>query len=57
MGERQWHEPVLEIHFPGLDAAPAADAPVAVDFIRFIRPERRFASAEELREQIARDCR
>lgn len=56
MGERQWHEPVLEIHFPGLAAAPTTAAPVAVDFLRFIRPERKFASAAALREQIARDC-
>lgn len=57
MGEQRWHEPVLEVHFPGLDAAPKADAPVAVDFVRFVRPERKFASVDELREQIARDCR
>lgn len=59
MGERSWNEPVLEVHFPGLDDAPptAKDAPVAVDFVRFIRPERTFASVDELREQIARDCR
>ena len=59
MREQKWNEPVLEVHFPGLDAPPpaATEPPVAVDFVRFVRPERAFASVDELREQIARDCR
>ena len=58
-GERAWESPVLEVHFPG-GGAPAADAaddtPIEVSFLRFLRPERRFSSLDELRMQIAADC-
>ena len=56
MGARQWPRPVLEVHFPGRDAASVPTAPIAVDFLRFVRPERTFASVAELKRQIARDC-
>ena len=47
---------MLEIHFPGRDAASVPSAPFAVDFLRFVRRERTFPSVEELKRQIARDC-
>lgn len=57
MGDRAWATPVLEIHFvdappDDLDASPR----LAVSFLRFLRPERRFASVDELRSQLAADC-
>ena len=70
-GERQWKEPVLEIHFCGQgdgqgfgERSPRTPpmegflplSSLNVDFLRFVRPERKFASVEALREQIARDC-
>lgn len=56
LGARRWPTPVLEIHFPGCDAASVPAAPFAVAFVRFIRDERRFASLDDLTRQIARDC-
>ena len=60
LGERSWDEPVLEVHFPGMgeEAVPCAGegAEIEVSFIRFIRPERKFASLEELKSRIAADC-
>jgi len=55
-------EPLLEVHI--LDPTPRAvdpvlppsDAVFKVEFLRFLRPERRFDSIEELKQQIARDC-
>ena len=58
-GDRAWARPVLEVHFPkGGSPCPdaAEDAPFEVTFLRFMRPERRFASLDELRLQIAADC-
>jgi riboflavin kinase/FMN adenylyltransferase len=47
-------EPRLEIHL--LVACPyGVGDPVAVEWVRFLRPERKFAGIEELRAQIARD--
>lgn len=54
MGDLAWKAPVLEIHFLRCSAFDAKAA--AVDFIRFIRPERKFDSVEDLRRQIAVDC-
>ena len=58
LGDRAWESPVLEIHFPG--GAPALpegdDASLQVSFMRFVRPERRFASLADLKAQIAADC-
>lgn len=58
-GERAWESPVLEVHFPGGGgpaAAAAQGSSVEVSFVRFMRPERRFASFGELRAQVAEDC-
>jgi riboflavin kinase/FMN adenylyltransferase len=47
-------EPRLEIHM--LVACPyGAGDPVAVEWIRFLRPEKKVGGREELRSQIARD--
>jgi riboflavin kinase / FMN adenylyltransferase len=47
-------EPRLEIHL--LVACPyGAGDPVAVEWVRFLRPERKFAGIDELKAQIARD--
>ncbi len=59
LGDRAWTASVLEVHL--LDAAPgfAAPAPgtaVAIDLLRFIRPERTFPTLAALQAQIARDC-
>jgi riboflavin kinase / FMN adenylyltransferase len=58
MGPRAWTEPTLEIHFP--DGAPdglAAESVLSVSLLRFVRPERTFASAAELQRQIAEDVK
>jgi FAD synthase len=60
MGEAAWKEKTLEIHFrgdcpsglTGLDEG----SELKVEFVRFVRPERTFASFEELKTQIAADC-
>jgi len=50
-----WSSPVLEVHFP--KAVPElSDAEVCADFVRFLRDERKFATIEELKLQIADDC-
>ncbi len=47
-------EPRLEIHL--LVACPyGAGDPIAVEWIRFLRPERKFGGIDELRSQIGRD--
>jgi len=47
-------EPRLEIHL--LVACPyGAGDPVAVEWVRFLRPERKFGGIDELKAQIARD--
>ena len=58
MGEGAWPEPVLEVHFPGCGPAPspAAGESLSVAFLRFLRPEMRFRSVDELRRRIAADC-
>ena len=54
MGARAWSENVLEIHFP--DGLPTSLGPrLTVNFRRFIRPERTFASIDELKAQISSD--
>jgi riboflavin kinase/FMN adenylyltransferase len=47
-------EPRLEIHL--LVSCPyRAGDPIAVEWVRFLRPEKKFSGIEELRSQIARD--
>jgi len=64
LGDRAWNEPVLEVHLlrpsasdlqpSTFDLQPPPQA--VVGFVRFIRPERKFASVAELKRQIAADC-
>lgn len=54
-GARAWDAPVLELHFLG-DVPNLPGPDVEVRFLRFLRPERKFASPGELAAQIARDC-
>lgn len=51
-GEKAWHEPVWELHFL---SAPSTSTST-FSLLRFIRPERKFASLKELQRQIALDC-
>jgi len=55
-GDGAWTEPVVEVHFLGKVPEIGPDVPVTVAFARFLRPERKFASVAQLREQIAADC-
>ena len=66
-GELAWQRPILEIHLLGHGFSPlCASAPLRdkntppcetmrIAITKFIRPERRFASFDELKEQIDRD--
>ena len=54
MGEQSWRQPILEIHF--LRCPPPPFHSTSVSFLRFIRPERRFDSVQDLQRQIAADC-
>ncbi len=54
VGEGEADRPVLEVHL--LDAPPdPGTSSIEVEWLRFIRPERKFGSLDALREQIARD--
>ena len=53
MGDEAWKECVLEVHLLGKDEPFEPPKMLAVEFIRFIRPERRFSSTGELARQIA----
>lgn len=56
-GDRAWPTPVLEVHFLSSDDLPSFEDPLqGVEFKRFIRPERTFASRTDLQRQIAADC-
>ena len=60
MGEKAWEEPVLETHLLGVggeDLRLETGDRAVVSLIRFIRPERKFSSVEELRRQIESDCK
>ena len=71
LGARAWERPVLEVHWmgqaqldphgpqpgphgPQLD--PLHGQPAQVELVRFLRPERKFETVDELKAQIARDC-
>jgi len=59
MGDDAWQEPIIEVHL--LDLQPSTfnlqpPPQSAVEFVRFIRPERKFDSLDSLRRQIAADC-
>ncbi len=52
LGEKAWASPELEIHF--LSEPPPHVSRVSL--LRFLRPERKFASLAALQAQIAKDC-
>ena len=57
VGDRSWEKPILEVHL--LASLPSSLFPLPsslISFIRFIRPERKFASIDDLKRQIAADC-
>lgn len=56
-GDMAWKRPVLEMHFTGEVPSVAEGESVEVAFHRFVRPERRFSSPEELKRQIESDVR
>ena len=59
MGDKAWARPVMEIHLLGEGAEDVRhetiDA-VSVALVRYIRPERRFETIDDLQRQIAADC-
>lgn len=56
--ERAWKEPVMEIHFlKGLSPEVRAAETMRVEILNFIRPERTFATLDELKSQISKDIR
>ena len=59
MGDKAWKTPVLEIHLLGEGAKDVrretADG-VSVTLVRYIRPEKKFDSIDDLKRQIAADC-
>jgi riboflavin kinase / FMN adenylyltransferase len=48
--------PLLETHLLGRGPAPGPRARVRVEWLEFLRPEKKFPSFDALRQQIARDC-
>ena len=47
--------PELEVHALGTTDLIAGDT-IEAEWLKFIRPEQKFASEEELKAQIAKDC-
>ncbi len=47
--------PELEVHALGMTDLSTCDT-IEVEWLKFIRPEQKFASEEELKAQIAKDC-
>ena len=47
--------PELEVHALGMTDLNTSDT-IEVEWLKFIRPEQKFASKEELKAQIAKDC-
>ena len=59
MGDKAWKTPVMEVHLLGEgaeDVRPETEDGVSVTFVRYIRPEKKFASIDDLKRQIAADC-
>jgi riboflavin kinase/FMN adenylyltransferase len=47
-------EPLLEVHVLG-PCALSTGSHLTVEWLKFLRPEQKFASVDELRGQVARD--
>ena len=59
MGDEAWEKPVLEIHLLGTgaeDMRRKTEDGTAVLLIRYVRPEKKFDSIDDLKRQIAADC-
>ena len=58
MGDKAWSSPALEIHILHSTPTPSTytSNSTEVKFVRFIRPEKKFDSVEDLKRQIAADC-
>ena len=58
MGDKSWKAPVLEVHLLDNRTIEQSEQPnnLSVSFVRFIRPERKFDSVQDLQRQIALDC-
>ena len=57
MGLDAWRSKVLELHFKDLPDDLPKSGYCKVEFIDFIRPERKFNSIDELKRAIADDCK
>ena len=59
MGGMAWPAPVLEVHLPGADVPRriVLTGKARIEFVKFIRPERKFPDAASLGKQIAADIR
>ena len=59
MGDKAWERPILEIHLLGEgseDVRPETEDLMTVLFVRYVRPEKKFDSIDDLKRQIAADC-
>ena len=59
MGDKAWERPILEIHLLGEgseDVRPETEDVMTVLFVRYVRPEKKFDSIDDLKRQIAVDC-
>ena len=59
MGDKAWKVPVLEIHLLGEGTEVVGletEDGVSVELVRYIRPEKKFDSIDDLKRQIAADC-
>ena len=58
MGGRAWASPILEVHLLDnrtIEQSEQSNNPI-ISFVRFIRPEKKFDSIDDLKRQIAADC-
>ena len=59
MGDNAWARPVMEVHLLGEgteDMGRETADGVSVGLVRYIRPERKFETIDDLKRQIAADC-
>ena len=59
LGDQAWKMPILEIHLLGdktEDMRRETTDRISVALVRYVRPERKFDSIEDLQRQIAADC-
>ena len=59
MGDMAWATPVMEVHLLGEraeDVRRKTEDIVSVSLVRYIRPEKKFETIDDLKRQIAADC-